>query len=145
MRYFTIDTIRVREGQGQEFTDLAKLVVAGAEKSGGTQPVATYQVVSGAPDGTFLLLEPMESLKSMDEDAQRERALVQAVSGGPATLRQLDETLANDEIDFVRRESDDELRSQGMGGGRVRTFGDKKPAPAVTTAPSTKAAKRAAK
>jgi hypothetical protein len=97
VRFVSIETIRVREGQEQTFTDLAKLVVAGAEKSSSAQPVATYQVVSGAPNGTFLLLEPMESLKSMDEGPQREQALVQSVPGGPQTMRQLSETIANEE------------------------------------------------
>ena len=97
MRYFNIETIRVREGQGQKFAELVKLVVSAAEKSHDNQPVATYEVVSGAPNGTFLVLEPMESLKSLDQGPQREQALMQAVQNGPQTMRELGETVASGE------------------------------------------------
>jgi hypothetical protein len=97
MRYFNIETMRVREGQGQKFAELVKLVVSAAEKSHANQPVATYEVVSGAPDGTYLVLEPMESLKSLDQGPQREQAILQAVQNGPQTMRELGETIANEE------------------------------------------------
>jgi hypothetical protein len=97
VRYFNVETIRAKLDQGQKFVELARQVVAGAQKSGDTQPVATYQVVSGAPSGTYLLLEPMESLKSMDEGPERDRALVQATRNGPQTMRELSETIANQE------------------------------------------------
>jgi hypothetical protein len=79
MRFFSIETIRVREGPDQKFEEAAKALVAGAEKSGDDQPVAAYEVVSGAPNGTYLLLEPMASLKSLDEEPQRRRAVRQAL------------------------------------------------------------------
>jgi hypothetical protein len=82
MRFFSIETVRVREGPDQKFEEAAKALVAGAEKSGDNQPVAAYQVVSGAPNGTYLLLEPMASLKSLDEEPQRRRALRQALGSG---------------------------------------------------------------
>jgi hypothetical protein len=82
MRFFSIETVRVREGPDQKFEEAAKALVAGAEKSGDNQPVAAYQVVSGAPNGTYLLLEPMASLKSLDEEPQRQRALRQALASG---------------------------------------------------------------
>ena len=97
VRFFNIDTIRVRQGQEQRFADLGKLLVAGAQKSGDTQPEVMYQVVSGAPSGTFVLLEPMESLKSMDEGPERDRALIQAMRNGPETLRELSDSIANEE------------------------------------------------
>jgi hypothetical protein len=145
VRFVSIETIRVREGQEQKFTELARLVVAAAEKSGDTQSVATYQVVSGAPNGTFLLLEPMESLRSMDEGSQREQALAQAVLHGPQTMRELIETIANAEsllfavdpmMSYVPKEWADASPD----------FWGQKPAAPVTKAPTTKpAAKRAAK
>jgi hypothetical protein len=82
MRFFSVETIRVREGPDQNFEEAAKALVAGAEKSGDNQPMAAYQVVSGAPNGTYLLLEPMTSLKSLDEEPQRRRALRQALASG---------------------------------------------------------------
>ena len=82
MRFFSVETIRVREGPDQKFEEAAKALVAGAEKSGDNQPVAVYEVVSGAPNGTYLLLEPMASLKSLDEEPQRRKALRQALASG---------------------------------------------------------------
>jgi hypothetical protein len=96
MRFFNIETIRVLEGQGQKFAEVAKTLVGGAEKSGDNQPVATYQVVSGAPNGTYLLLEPMESLKSLDEAPRRQQALRQALASGDPE-REMAATIANEE------------------------------------------------
>jgi hypothetical protein len=82
MRFFSIETVRVRQGPDQKFEEAAKALVAGAEKSDDNQPVAAYQVVSGAPNGTYLLLLPMASLKALDEEPQRRRALRQALASG---------------------------------------------------------------
>jgi hypothetical protein len=96
MRFFSIETIRVREGPDQKFEEAAKALVAGAEKSGDNQPVAAYQVVSGAPNGTYLLLEPMASLKSLDEGPQRQRAVRQALAS-PDPERNMAASIANSE------------------------------------------------
>ncbi len=145
MRFVSIETVRVREGAGQKYVELARLLVAAAEKSSDNQPVATYQVVSGAPDGTFLLLQPMESLKSLDEEPKRVQALIQAVPNGPQTVREYYETFASNEsilfavdpvMSYVPKEWADASPD----------FWGRKPAPPVTKAPATKpAAKRAAK
>jgi hypothetical protein len=98
MRFFSIETIRIKHGQEQKFTDLARVMVGGAVKSGDNQPVAVYEIISGAPGGTYLLLEPMESLKSMDEEPQRERALLQAVGWNRAEYdRQANEAIESEE------------------------------------------------
>jgi hypothetical protein len=98
-RYFNIITIRVRGGQEQEFGEIAKMMVGAAAKSGSEQGVATYQVVSGAPSGTFLLTEPTESLKTMDGAPQRTQALYQAL--GDTGMKRLakagSDTIANQE------------------------------------------------
>jgi len=78
-RFFTVVTIQTRAGQSPAFDELAKFLIAGAEKSRDPTSVLTYQVVSGAADGTYLLLEPMESLRAMDEARQAEPALRQAL------------------------------------------------------------------
>jgi hypothetical protein len=99
VRFFNIITIRIRAGQEQEFTEVGKMMVGAAAKSGSGQPVATYQVVSGAPNGTFLLMEPAESLKSMDEAPQRTQAVYQAL--GDTGMKRLSkasaDTIANEE------------------------------------------------
>jgi hypothetical protein len=145
IRFFSIETIRVREGEGQKYVELAKLLVSAAEKSGDNQPVATYQVVSGTPDGTFLLLEPMESLKSLDEEPKRVQALIQAVQNGPQTVREYYETFASDEsilyaVDPIMSYVPKEWVTASP------DFWGRKPPEAVTKAPAAKpAAKKAAK
>jgi len=145
MRYFSIETIRIREGQGQKFAELAKLLVNAAEKSGDNQPVATYEVVSGAPNGTFLLLEPMESLKSLDQGPQRRQALMQAVLNGPQTMRELSETIANEEpILFAVNPQMSYVPKEWATASP--DFWGKKPVEPVTKAPAVKpAVKKAAK
>lgn len=97
-RFISIQTVQIRAGQGQKFAELARMMVRGAEKSGDNQPVATYQVVSGAPNGTYLVLQPMASLKSMDEGAQRQRALLGAAGVAQSDLdRQVSEAVASEE------------------------------------------------
>jgi hypothetical protein len=145
MRYFSIETIRVREGQGQKFVDLVKLLVNAAEKSRDTQAVATYEVVSGAPAGTFLVLEPMESLKSLDQGAQRQQALMQAIQNGPQTMRELSETIVNEEsiLFAVNRQMSYVPKEWATASP---DFWGQKPAAPVTKAPAAKpAVKKATK
>jgi hypothetical protein len=141
VRFFSIDTIRVGEGQGQKFAELVKTLVGGAQKSGDSQPVAAYEIVSGARSGTYLLLEPMESLKSLDEGRQREQALIQAVQNGPQTMRELSQTIANEEsILFAVSPAMSYVPTEWA--TTSPDFWGQKPARAVTKAP---AAKRPAK
>lgn len=145
MRFFSIETIRVREGRAQKFEERAKMVVAGAEKSGDAQPVAVYQAVSGAPGGTYLLIEPMESLKSLDEAGQREQALIQATAGASETMRELSETIANEEsILFAVNPQMSYVPKEWI--TTSPDFWTPKPVPAATKAPAAKpAVKKAAK
>jgi len=103
-RYFTINTLRIRGGQEQEFTDLAKQVIAALQKAGDDQGAATYQVVSGAPNGTFMLFEPIESLKSMDSYPQRQQALMQALgdAGRAKVAKAGADIIANEESVLFR-------------------------------------------
>lgn len=98
-RYFRVETIRIREGQGEAFTQLAKMVIRAAEKSNDPVSAATYEVVSGAPNGTYLLLEPLQSLKSMDEAQQNQQAMLKAMGedGMKRYSKAIAETIANEE------------------------------------------------
>ena len=142
-RFFSIETIRVRQGQDQKFVELARALVAGAQKSDNNQPVAMYQVVSGAPNGTFLLLEPMESMKSLDEGPERDRGIVQAM-GGPQKLRELTDTIANEEsILFAVSPAMSFPQKEWVEASPE--FWGKKPARAVTAAPEKPTTKKTAK
>jgi hypothetical protein len=68
MRYFTVTTTRIRpgfDGVYQEYVQ--KLINVVRQKANITNlHVAVFQVVSGAPGGTYLSFRPMKSLAEMD-------------------------------------------------------------------------------
>ena len=99
MRYFNIITMRTRQEHDQDFVELGRMAVAAAERSMGDQPVATYQVVSGAANGTYLLFEPSESLKALDEAPERSHNRFQAMgdAGAKRFMKMAGETIAQQE------------------------------------------------
>jgi hypothetical protein len=78
-RYVTVGIYRVRLGREEDFMAAAKSVLAGYEKANDDLPVLCYQVLSGAPNATFLFFTPMESLKGLDGRSERQAALRQAM------------------------------------------------------------------
>ena len=96
-RYFNVLLFRVRQDHAQQFVDLGKTAVAALQKAISDQPVATYQVVSGAPNGTYILFEPTASLASIDNAPARSQAMFQAMgSSGAAQFNKMaGETVAS--------------------------------------------------
>jgi hypothetical protein len=78
-RYFSIETFRVKLGHDADFAAGGKLFQNAFEKMKRDQPYAMYQVVMGAPEGTYLLIAPMKSLKDIDDDYATQGALMQAM------------------------------------------------------------------
>jgi len=78
-RYFNIETFRVRLGHDAEFAAGGKVFQSAFEKMKRDQPYVMYQVVMGAPEGTYLLFSPMKSLKEVDDEFASEGALMQAM------------------------------------------------------------------
>ncbi len=66
VRFITVNTVRIRPGHGEDFAEMRKLLNAAFTKSDNKQRRVVYQVSSGAPAGTYLILSGMESLKAMD-------------------------------------------------------------------------------
>ena len=68
MRYFTITTTRIRPGFDGVYADnIQKIINVAREKAKADDlHVAVFQVVSGAPGGTYLIFRPMKSLAEMD-------------------------------------------------------------------------------
>lgn len=77
-RYFSIETFRVRLGKDAEFAAGGKMFQDAFEKLKSAQPYAMYQVIMGAPEGTYLLFSPRKSLKEVDDDFANQGALMQA-------------------------------------------------------------------
>jgi hypothetical protein len=98
-RYVNVLIFRVHQGRDQEFADLAKTAVAALGKSGSDQSVAVYQVVSGAPNGMYLLFEPSPSLKTLDDAPARGEAMMNAMgdAGSKRFIKSVGETVASEE------------------------------------------------
>ena len=79
VRYFMIDNYRMRLGQSEAFTAGAKMLLDGYRKANLKEEVLGYEVIAGAPNGVFLFLVPMESLKDMDAAMANRKALADAV------------------------------------------------------------------
>jgi len=67
-RYVSVTTYRVRPGKAPEFTEFRRLLKSVNESGKTSNYFVIYQVVSGAPSGTYLLLRGMKSLKELDPD-----------------------------------------------------------------------------
>lgn len=78
-RYFNIETFRVRLGKDADFEAGSKLFQNAFEKMKSERPYVFYQVVMGAPEGTYLLFAPMKSLKEVDEEFANQGAFMQAM------------------------------------------------------------------
>ncbi|HYV00480.1 MAG TPA: hypothetical protein VE977_16740 [Pyrinomonadaceae bacterium] len=68
-RYFSITTTRIRPGHDAQYAEyVQKLVNVAREKAKVDKlHVATFQVVSGAPGGTYLIFRPLKSLAEFDD------------------------------------------------------------------------------
>jgi len=66
MRYFEISVYRVRPGHRKEWDEAVKLVTAGYEKGIPDSHWATYEVVYGAPEGTFVIFVPLKAAADID-------------------------------------------------------------------------------
>lgn len=78
-RYVRVNSYRVRLGQVESFMESGKKILAAYQKANLDIPVIAYEVVAGVPEGLYLFLTPMESLKTMDERPAREKALMEAL------------------------------------------------------------------
>ena len=77
-RYFNIETFRVRLGKDEEFGATGKMFQNAFEKLKQEQPYVFYQVLMGAPEGTYLLFSPLKSFKEVDDDFANQKAFMEA-------------------------------------------------------------------
>jgi hypothetical protein len=67
MRYFTIDTVRVKPGYEGMFAERWREIVAAHEKANLDEHWAVYSVTAGAPTGTFMFIYARASLAELDK------------------------------------------------------------------------------
>jgi hypothetical protein len=78
-RFFSVGTYRLKLGQEQAFTKAAQTLFAAYEKANIDECIVGYQVVAGAPSGTYLFIVGMDSLKFMDDAPARSKSLMEAM------------------------------------------------------------------
>lgn len=69
MRYFSITTVRVRPGYDARYAEYVQKMVNVARQKAKVDSLhlATFQIVSGAAGGTYMVFRPMKSLSELDE------------------------------------------------------------------------------
>ena len=68
MRYMSATTVRVKPGYAREFIEMRKAVTAAHEKANVDEHWAFYEVTSGAPVGTYMMLFGSSTMKDDDTD-----------------------------------------------------------------------------
>jgi hypothetical protein len=66
IRYMDIAVIRVRLGTEADLAKLLKLRNFSLDSVNADRPEIVYQIVAGAPAGTYVVLAPMTSLRTLD-------------------------------------------------------------------------------
>lgn len=78
-RYVMAGTFRVRLGRDGDFVAGAKQYFGAFDKAHIDECILAYQVVAGAPSGTYLFFTMMNSMKEMDQQPVRMQAVQQAM------------------------------------------------------------------
>jgi len=66
-RYFNVTVFHIRPGAESEFGELVRLRRATADAINLDRPDLAFQVISGAPAGTYVFLAPLQTLRTMDD------------------------------------------------------------------------------
>lgn len=85
-RYLQVSVFRIRPGTESEFGEVVRLRRATADAINLDRPDLAFQVMSGAPAGTFVFLSPMATLRGLDEGVNP----VPVYAEGLAAARQKD-------------------------------------------------------
>jgi hypothetical protein len=70
-RYLHVSVHQVRPGAGADFGEVIKQRRAGFDRMNLDRPDMAYQVISGAPTETFVILAPLTTLKTLDDALAR--------------------------------------------------------------------------
>ena len=88
MRYFTVNTVRVRPGHDQEWQEARKILVEAVKKANPNGHSVVYGVAAGMPNGTYLVFTPRKSLAEMDPNPAMGKAVQDAIGEDNAKKRQ---------------------------------------------------------
>jgi len=112
VRFVALSKYQARPGRSEDLVSGAKTYLAAMEKAHIDECTLAYQVVAGAPAGTFFFFTMMDSLKAMDEEQAHVQAIHEAMGaeafsglmkGGSDVLASMDNTLlrVNPEMSYV--------------------------------------------
>jgi len=82
--YFHITIYQVRPHAENDLGELVKLRRISSDSVNLDRPDLAYQVISGAPSGTFIFLAPLASLKTMDEGVAETPVYAEAAAAARA-------------------------------------------------------------
>ena len=88
MRYFSVNTVRVRPGRDEEYREARKILVEAVKKADPNAHSVVYVVRAGMPSGTYLIFTPRKSLAEMDPNPAVGRAVQEAMGEDKAKKRQ---------------------------------------------------------
>jgi hypothetical protein len=94
--YFHVTIYQVRPDAENDLGELVKLRRLSADSVNLDRPDLAYQVISGAPSGTFIFLAPLTSLKTMDEGVAETPVYAEAIAA--ARAKTADKVSADGEI-----------------------------------------------
>ena len=66
-RYFSVQQVRLRQNTDRRLVETIQGLLTAYGAMNYEQPIFVYQVLAGAPSGTYLVLEPMASLSEWDK------------------------------------------------------------------------------
>jgi hypothetical protein len=86
-RYFHVTIYRVRQATDTEFHNMVDLRRASLDSVNLDRPDIAYDVISGAPSGTYMFLAPIVTLRTMDEGVPNTPAYAQGTAEARAKAR----------------------------------------------------------
>ncbi len=78
-RYVTVGSMRVRLGRDEDFAEGAKMYFAAWKKANLDETTLGYQVVAGAPAGTYLFFTMNQSMAALDKEPEHMQAVQEAM------------------------------------------------------------------
>jgi hypothetical protein len=104
MRYFELETIRMRPGHNKDWEELVALYQGAAAKMNLDEHDIFYQVRYGAPDGTVLIFTPRKSLGELDTAMGTSKAFQDALgeNGRERWAKLIEETTAADSTELLK-------------------------------------------
>lgn len=103
MRFFEVETIRMRPGREKEWDELIALYQGAAAKMNLDEHDIFYQVRYGAPDGTVLIFTPRKALGELDAAMGTGKAFQEALGekGREQWAKLSEETIAADSAELL--------------------------------------------